>query len=80
MRRKIGNFLTACFVSLSLGVVVAQTVYPCPPHCSQKSLEDTYGDDWHLWYFLLGCWLLPESCQISGLPAQAISQRNVRFR
>lgn len=81
MKRRVGNFVAAVFVAVSLGTVIAQTTMPCPEYCMQKYLEATYGDDWHLYYLMFGCFLLPENCTsganaMRGLPTQAM----VRFR
>ena len=81
MKRKAGNLILGLFVAVSVAGVFAQTTIPCPPYCAQKYLEAEYGTDWHIYYMLFGCWMLPESC-LNGAtaPAFALTQRNVRFR
>lgn len=85
MRHKVGKFIGCVFGVMAVSVMVAQTVYPCPEYCTQKSLEANYGDDWHLYYFLLGCFTLPESCNgavdTKGAPAEAFyPMAHVRIR
>ena len=82
MRNRIGTFLTAVAVVWQLGIVLGQSSVPCPPHCDPKNLEAEYGDGWHVMYFLLGCWQLPESCNYTeavaeGVPTAALAPRRL---
>jgi hypothetical protein len=36
----------------------AQTVTPIPYQCREEVLIADCGEDWHICYFLRGCWLL----------------------
>ena len=64
MKRRLGRVVLAVFAvaSINFASPKAQTVVPCPEYCTKASLQAQYGEDWHLWYFLNGCFLLPESC------------------
>ena len=64
MKQRLGRFLLAMFACLSIGLMVpkAQTVVECPEYCKKKNLQAEHGDDWHVWYFIYGCFLLPEGC------------------
>ena len=83
MKRRIGAAVLAVFVGLSIALpvaVAAQVVVPCPYYCTMKGLQEAYGEDWHLWYFLLGCWQLPSSC--TGVEGQgcAVGSRPTNTR
>jgi len=60
LRQTVGGFLVAVFAAGTLNTMYAQVVVLCPPYCTQKYLEAEYGEDWHLWYALHGCFLIPQ--------------------
>lgn len=83
MRRKVGNFVAAVFVSVSLGVTVAQTTIPYPELCKKAYLENLCGEEWRLCYAAMGCWLFgppPDSDSFVAMNPKWISHRNLRFR
>lgn len=83
MRQRIGKYLVGVFAMLTLSTMAAQVVIPCPPACDPKNLQAEYGDDWHIYYALFGCWLW-SSCwgmeESAGLPTEAIYKRQFVIR
>lgn len=84
MRKRFGNVLVAVFALLTLSVMSAQVIIPCPPACDPKNLEREYGDDWHLYYALFGCWAWSACWGMEptpqGLPKAALYQRSFVMR
>jgi len=80
MRQRIGRFLVGVFAAASIAVGIAQTTYPTPYTCTEAYLRATYGDDWHVYYFLFGCWLIGADAPVSAAPREAFAMNRLRMR
>lgn len=87
IRRLVAALLLAMLLA-SCAVLFAQDgdddgiIYPGPNPCSEAVLRAKYGDDWHIWYALLGCWLISgdPSAQTIVLTDGTVIRRAVRVR
>ena len=82
MKRRLGRLVLAVFAvaSINFASPKAQTVVNCPEYCKKAVLQAEYGDDWHIWYFINGCFLLPESCTGVGSEACQAQTKAAGFR
>lgn len=76
MRKRIGAMVLAVFAVVGVAAPIAQVAIPCPAYCDPKNLQAEYGDDWHLYYALFGCWLISPPCgaasNLAGIPSAAM--------
>lgn len=65
--------LAMAFGPMGVTIAMAQTTKPIPIQCQEEWLRANYGDDWHLWYAIYGCFLI-------GARTKPVTISQVHFR